>query len=58
MKGKRHIQSFGVFNENLNISDVDDSEKLTMVFGNNNTVFKKFHTDDDFPEDIDFLNCM
>jgi protein-arginine kinase activator protein McsA len=27
MKGKRHIQSFGQFNENLNISDVRSSKK-------------------------------
>ena len=25
MKGKRHIQSFGLFKENLNISDVSES---------------------------------
>ena len=27
MKDKRHIQSFGQFNENLNISDVRSSKK-------------------------------
>ena len=51
MKVNKHIQSFRKFNENSNISD---SEKLTMVFGDTNTVFKKF--DDVMPEDTDFLN--
>ena len=32
------------------------SEKcLTMVFGNKNTKYLKFHTDDDFPEDYEWL---
>jgi len=30
MKGKNNIQSFGEFKENLNISDVSDSEKLII----------------------------
>lgn len=38
----------------LNIDNVSDSEKLTMVFGDDNTVFKKFN--DEYPEDTDFLN--
>ncbi len=54
MKDKRHIKNFGQFKENLNISDVSDSEKLTMVFGDDNTIFKKF--DNEYPEDTDFLN--
>ena len=54
MKSSNNVKSFKEFNENLNISDVSDSEKLTMVFGDDNTVFKKFN--DEYTEDIDFLN--
>jgi len=32
---------------------VSDSKKLTMIFGDDNTIFKKF--DDEYPEDTDFL---
>lgn len=31
MKDKKHVESFGEFNENLNISDVSGSEKLYSV---------------------------
>jgi hypothetical protein len=62
MKKLKHIKRFNESSENLNselskdsssISDVSDSKKLTMIFGNDNTIFKKF--DDEYPGDIDFL---
>ena len=31
MKDIKHIQSFGEFKENLNISDVSDGEKITNL---------------------------
>ena len=37
MKNNKHIQSFGEFNENLNISDVSDSE---IIVGNQYTIEK------------------
>lgn len=51
----KHIQSFNEHskNEKLDLSDVSDSEKITMVFGDNDTIFKKF--DDEYTEDTDFL---
>jgi hypothetical protein len=53
MKDLKHIKRFNEAQENLNISDVSDSKKLTMIFGDDNTIFKKF--DDEYPEDTDFL---
>jgi len=38
MKDKGHIQSFGEFNENLNISDVSGSDNFEKV-ENNNYIF-------------------
>jgi hypothetical protein len=49
MKDKRHIQSFGQFNENLNISDVSDSliGKKVIWKGKEYTIVDK-HNDSDF----------
>ena len=34
MRDNKHIQSFGQFNENLNISDVSESKKLNKTLSN------------------------
>ncbi|MFA5585576.1 MAG: hypothetical protein WDA02_03405 [Saccharofermentanales bacterium] len=31
MKNNKHVESFGKFNENLNISDVSDSNSITVT---------------------------
>ena len=35
MKDNKHIQSFGLFKENLNISDVSDSKKYVYKYNHN-----------------------
>jgi hypothetical protein len=36
MKNNKHVESFGKFNENLNISDVSDSEISELIKRKNN----------------------
>ncbi len=47
MKDNKHIESFGKFNENLNISDVSDSEKSIkhIVKKTHYWLFKKTNDD-------------
>jgi len=33
-----------------------DEKCLTMVFGDENTIYEKFNTNDDYPEDAEWLN--
>ena len=40
MKGKNNIQSFGEFKENLNISDVSDSENQYTVVSQDSSNYK------------------
>jgi hypothetical protein len=56
MKDLKHIKRLNLYETN----EINESEKLgwerqkiKMVFGDDNTIFKKFH--DEYPEDTDFL---
>lgn len=48
MKNKRHVESFGEFNKNLNISDVRDSliGKKVIYKGEEYTIIDKHNTSD------------
>jgi len=55
MKGKRHIQSFNEHQENLNISDVSESEIIKKIEKMAEEYAKQFDYAEDSSPQIDFI---